>query len=444
MSTTFVYKVRLYPNIEQEDLIKETFSCSRFVYNKLLENVNNNYKAKLNNKEPAYIKISDIKSEYVFLKKVDSTALCSSWQNLQDAFKAYKRRKLNPEKYKGKLGYPVFHKKGKSKDSYRTNNINNSIRIELGKLRLPKLGLINAVLHRKIKGEIKSVTVSQNSCKEYYASISTKQRKITIPKITKDPKDKNILGIDMSLSNFAVLSNKTITKFVNHYKMYENKIAKAHKSISRKKKYSNRREKAKLKLSKLSNKVSNRTKDFLHKLSFDIAKNYDVVVVEDIDLIEMSNKNKSFKLGKSVYSINFGMFREMLEYKLKNKGKEFVKADKWFPSTQLCNMCGYKNKETKDLSIRKWKCPSCHASHDRDLNAAINLENWYRSMNDIALVRCLSVADATSETLNDQGSYSEKNVGFETKANLIKTTECQLLLFNDDLSVLQASVFAPR
>jgi len=438
------YKVRLYPNKEQETLIQETFSCSRFVYNKLLENANNNYKAKLINKLPIHITIPDIKTEHAFLKKVDSTALCSSWQNLQEAFKAYKRRKTNPEKYKGKLGYPTFHKKGKSKDSYRTNNVNNSIRIEVGKLRLPKLGVIQSVLHRKIKGEIKSVTVSQNSCKEYYASISTRQKsKISVSIIKKDPKDKKILGIDMSLSNFAVLSNKAITKFVNHYKQNEYKIAKAHKNLSKKKKYSNRRNKAKLKLSKITNKVANKSKNFLHKISFDVANNYDVVVVEDIDLVEMADKTKKFKFGKSVYSINFGMFRDMLQYKLENRGKEFAKANKWFPSSQLCNVCGYRNKETKDLNIRKWGCPSCHAKHDRDLNAALNLENWYRNQNNILQVKC-EVADATSETLNAQGSCSEKNKSLVKTKDLRKTTECQDTSLDVSLSVLQASLFMAR
>ena len=378
------------------------------------------------------------------MKIVDSHSLCSAHKNLENAFDCYKRKKANPEKYKGKFGYPVFHKKGKSKDSYRTNNTNEAIRLEDGKLRLPKLGLIDAVLHRKIKGEIKSVTVSQNTCKEYYASIITKQKqKISNPTITKDPQDKKILGIDMSLTNFAVLSNKAITKFVNHYKYNEDIIAKAHKNLSRKKKYSIRREKAKLKLSKITNKVANKSKDFLHKLTFDIANNYDVVVVENIDLVEMADKTNKFKFGKSVYTINFGMFREMLKCKLENRGKEFVKADKWFPSTQLCSCCGYKNTGLKNLSIREWKCPICHAKHERDDNSTINLVNHYKDLHAIAHVRWSGVADATSETLNDQ-AISEKNMDHAKcdMIDLIKTTECQSSLFdNDDLSVLQASSF---
>lgn len=360
------YKVRLYPTLEQQNLINRTFGCVRKVWNLMRDDYINSYeetgKGKI--KTPA-----KYKGEYEYLKEVDSFALLNAQMNLQTAYKNFfeglkgKRRKV---------GYPKIKSRKNSKRRYTTNNNNGQVRIQDGKLRLPKVGLVKAVFHRYVKGNIKSVTVSQNARGHYYASILTEQEPLVVQRLVND--NEKVVGIDMSFSDLAVLSDGTKPKYPRWYRQLEKKLAKAQRELARKKKGSANREKARRKVAIVHDKILNQRKDFLHKLSYRIAEEFDVAVVEDIDLQAMA---QALKFGKSVHDMGFGMFRTFLEYKLGERLKTFVKADRWFASSQTCSKCGNKNPEMKNLAVREWSCSSCGTEHDRDVNAAKNLVNWY-------------------------------------------------------------------
>lgn len=370
------YKYRIYPNEEQIVLLHKTFGCVRWIYNHLLDEKNALYKetgtGKINT--PAHFK-----KENDWLKEVDSLALCNAQINLQKAFTNFFAKCKQGIKEKG---FPKFKSKKTSKKSYTTNNVNDSIRIEDGKLRLPKLGLIKTVFHRYCKGTIKSVTVSQNSSGHYYTSILTEEN-ITPKTYVFSPNEK-VEAIDMSFSECGIMSEETKNKFQRFYRLSEKKISKANKELHRKVKGSNNRNKARIKLSKVYEKVKNQRNDFLNKLSCELSEKFDVIVVEDIN---MQNMSKCLHNGKSVGDIAFGTLRNMLEYKLTERGKKLVKTPKYFPSTQLCSECGYKNESLKDISIREYACPNCGVFHNRDRNAVQNLLNWYKTKN---------ITDATS------------------------------------------------
>jgi len=363
------YRVRLYPTPKQAQLMHRTFGCVRKVYNLMRDDYKLSYeetgKGKI--KTPA-----KYKNEYPFLKEVDSMALCNAQVNLQSAFSRF----FDGIKKGKPVGYPKIKTRKNTPFRYTTNNGKacSSIRIEKSALRLPKLNFVKAKFHRYIPGTIKSVTVEMTPSGKYYASILVEQK----PKITvkEEPKEEKVVGIDMSLSDLAVLSDGTKPKYPRWYRQSEKKLSKAQRQLSRKKKGSANREKQRKKVARIHEKISEQRKDFLHKLSYRIAESYDVAVVEDINLRGMAG---ALKLGKSVNDAGFGKFREYLEYKLEERLKTFVKADRWFASSQTCSCCGTKNPETKNLSVRVWVCPTCETTHDRDVNAALNLVNWYKT-----------------------------------------------------------------
>ena len=385
------WEFRIYPTKEQEIFINKTIGCSRFVYNKLLEKIQISYKetGKFNLQTPA-----SLKEENSFLKEVDSLALANSQMNLKQGLSNFSKNKKKGQ------GFPKFKSKKGHKQNYTTNNISNSIRIENGKLRLPKLGLIKVAFHRQVKGDIKSVTVKRTKTGKYFVSILTELENKPIYKDSS--KEKKVLGIDYSSHDFAVYSSGEIANPPHSYRKYEKKLAKEQKKLSRRSKkkiegeFSKRREKQRLKVAKIHEKISNIRKDFIEKESTMIANIYDVIVVEDLNL---RNISRSLKLGKSTMDNGFGMFRTRLEQKLEQRGKEFIKADKFYPSSQLCSNCGYKNTEVKNLSIREWECPNCHSIHDRDINAAINLELYYTSATDEIYARGDSVRLQTVQPL---------------------------------------------
>ena len=389
------YKYRIYPSKDQEVLIQKTFGCVRYVYNELLKETISLYKEAKEHKINNYAHLKDI--DHVWLKEVDAFALNNSRSNLFDAFSGFFKRLK--EGKKGKLlGFPKFHSKKSDRQSYTTNNTNKltTIRIENKKLRLPKLGLIETVFHRYCPGTIKSVTVSQNANRHYYASILTEQPDKIIS--VNQPRDK-VLGLDMSFSDCVVPSDGTFetrTKFQRFTRQSEKKLAKAQRRLSRKQKGSKNREKARVKVAQVHDKIKCQRNDFLNKLSYQIAENYDVVVIENVN---MSQLGQLWNNGKSAYDIGFGTLRSMLNYKLADRGKFLVKAPKFYPSSQLCSNCGFQNKALKNLSIREWVCPVCGAHHDRDVNAARNLVKWYKTSSTDVSSGIYAYGDTSSTTL---------------------------------------------
>jgi putative transposase len=353
------YKFRLLPNAEQIVLINKTFGCVRFVYNNLLADRNAYYHSTGGTLKK---EVSEYKQDHDFLKEVDSLALANSKINLETSFKNF---------FEHRSKFPKFHKKGKN-DSYTTNMVNGNIEIVQHGIKLPKLGVVKAKLHRTIgKDEtIKSCTISRVADK-YYIAVITELPKINVPKV--DPKsvpDSRVVGFDFSVPHFYVDSFGNQIEYPKYYRQMENKLKKEQKRLSKKVYKSNNYYKQLRKVQKLHAKVMNQRKDFLHKLSNDLVKNYDILCFEDLDL---SALKKSLRLGKSISDEGFGMFRTFVQYKAERAGKHFVKLNKWYASTKTCSHCGYKNDEIT-LETREWYCPNCNTYHLRDHNAAINIK----------------------------------------------------------------------
>ena len=304
------------------------------------------------------------KEEYPFLKEVDSLALANAQINLEKAFKNFFK---NPQHY----GFPKFKKK-KDKQAYTTNNVNNNIKIdfEKGLLYLPKINNgIKIETHRKFNGKIKSATITKTKSGNYYVSILAETD--DIKNKTNQPKNK-CCGIDLGLKEFAVITDDTGTYKIKHPKHLlkaERKLKRLQRALDRKQKGSKNREKARIKLAKQHEYVANLRDDFLHKLSKTIVDDNQVIVVEDLNVKGMQQNPY---LSKSISDSGFGKFLRYLEYKAKWYGRDFIVADRFYPSSKLCNVCGYKHKELK-LSDRYWSCPECGTYHDRDINASINL-----------------------------------------------------------------------
>jgi putative transposase len=314
------------------------------------------HKETLNNTPAQY------KTEFEWLKDVDSMALCNVQMNLQKAFKSFFS---NP-----KIGFPKFKAKHKSRKSYTTNNIRNSIKLSSRGLKLPKLhDYVKIKLHRQIPSDyrIKSVTVSQTPSGKYYVSILCEYESQVLA-----VEPATFLGLDFSMKELYVASDGTSAQYPRYYRQAQKRLAREQRKLSKCENGSNNRNRQRLKVAKLHEKVANQRRDFLHKLSNRLARDYDCVCIEDLDMRAMA---QALNFGKSVSDNGWGTFTTFLQYKLEDLGKRLVKVDRFFASSQTCSRCGYRNPETKNLSIRAWDCPECGAHHDRDVNASINIKN---------------------------------------------------------------------
>lgn len=357
------YKFRLYPNKEQKVYFAKAFGSVRFIYNQMLAERKALYeqykddKAMLKKHVPKTY--SDWKKEYVWLYEIDNLALANAQLQLRTAFKNFFRDK--------KIGYPKFRSKKSHRNSYTTNNQGNNIRIENKKINLPKIGWVCVKQHRQIplNHKIKTVTISHNPSGKYYASILTEYEiKPSIIKLDK----LMALGLDYSSPHFYVDSQGIVADAPHFYREAEKFLAREQRKLSRMVRGSNNYNKQKLKVAVMHEHVANCRKDWLHKKSEELAKKWDYICVEDINLRGMAS---SLKLGKSTNDNGFGMFRTFLNYKLAERGKKLIKIDKWFPSSKTCSSCGYIN-DALTLKDREWNCV-CGIHHLRDVNAAINI-----------------------------------------------------------------------
>ena len=357
------YKVRLYPNEDQQIFFAKSFGCTRFIWNKMLADKIEHYtqtKTELKNTPAQY------KKEFEWLKEVDSLALANVQQNLRSAYSKF---------FKGS-GFPKFKKKGQ-RDSYTTNNQKGTVAITTNSVKLPKIGHINAKFPSVINGLIKSATISRAPSGKYFVSLLVET---VVEPFTKT---KSNIGIDLGLTHFIVLSDgskvanpKFLSKLQNKLTREQKILAKrclVAKSHQRKLSDSRNYQKQKLKVAKVYEKITNTRKDFLHKLSINIIKNHDVIAIEDLNVKGMI-KNRN--LAKAISDSSWSTFTTMLAYKADWYGKELIKIDRWYPSSKTCSHCSHVlSKDELKLSDRSWDCKICHTHHDRDINASINILN---------------------------------------------------------------------
>lgn len=359
-------KYRIYPNKSQEELLQKTFGCCRKIWNLMLSDKINYYKE---TKKSLQRTPSKYKKEYEYLKEVDSLALANVQLNLQTAYKNFFRDK--------KIGFPKYKSAKKSKKTYTTNNQKGTIQVIDNKIKLPKIGEIKAKIHKRAEENwnIKSATISQEKDGSYYASILYEYNK----EIVKIEITDKVLGLDYKSDGLYTDSEGNTCGSPKYYKKSQKKLSRLQRKLSKKEKGSKNRDKSRLKVAKLQNHISNQRMDFLHKESTRIANLYEVVCVESLDMKAMSNKG--FGNGKATLDNGYGAFQNMLEYKLQDRGKYFVKVDKWYASSQICSNCG--NKKQMKLSERRYVC-ECGNNIDRDINAAINIKNEGLRMLEIA------------------------------------------------------------
>ena len=348
------YKYRIYPDAEQMQFFAKCFGCVRFVYNRMLSDRIEHYNLtgkSLNNTPAQY------KSEFTWLKEVDSLALANAQMNLNTAYRNFFRDKSN--------GFPKFKSKKNNNFSYTTNNQKGTIYIENGCIKLPKLkSPVKIRQHRSFEGVIKSCTISKAPSGKYHISI------LVETEIQKLPASDMRVGIDVGIKDFAVLSNGEAYKNPKHLRKSEKRLAKLQRDLSRKQIGSSNRNKARIKVAKLHEKIANQRMDFLHKKSTEIIRENQAIVIEDL---KVKNLMKNHNLAKSIAEVSWSRFREMLDYKSRWYGRELIIAPPDYPSSQLCSDCGNRSSQTKDLACRVYVCPECGLEIDRDYNASLNL-----------------------------------------------------------------------
>lgn len=360
-------KYRLYPTTEQCIMFAKTFGCCRKVYNLMLSNKISSYQE---SGSFAFVTPAMYKKDYPYLREVDSLALANVQLNLQRAFKA-----CFDKSRKKRSGFPKFKSAKHSRKAYTTNNQRGTVAVMENAVKLPKIGKVRAAIHRNPEEDwiLKSVTVSQESDGKYYASVLFEYEKAVTPVPVSD----NAIGLDYASDGLYVDDNGNVGTNHKYYRESHRKLAKAQRRLSRMKGSRKGEEKSRnyikhsRKVNKIHRHIANQRLDNLHKLSTEIANRYDIVCVESLDMRAMANK--SFGNGKATMDNGYGLFLDLLEYKLKDRGKYLVRVDKWFPSSQICHNCGTMHSEMKNLRVRTMRC-NCGLLMNRDRNAAINIK----------------------------------------------------------------------
>lgn len=363
------YKFRLYPNTTQEILLNKTFGCVRYAWNQSVTNFLSYDKE--TNPKPVFKTSTELRNEIEWMKEVSASAI----QQKEIDFKEFKNQLFNTKR-KTKLGFPKFKKKS-NRQSYRLPN--QKFKIANSKIQLEKIGRVKFIQDRDFPEYFKfmNVTISKNSSGEYYASILIEQE------INYKPKTNKECGIDVGIKSFSVQSDGIEVDNPKYFSKSQTKLKRLQQHFSKKQKGSKRREKCRLKIAKLHQKIVNQRGWFLHNYSIYLIENYDRVFIEDLDVKGLLEKKQ---LSKHISDASWSKFFSMLQYKADWYGKVVIKVDRYYASSKTCG-CGVKNENLK-LSDRIWTCSSCGIENKRDELASKNiLKEGRRSLDDQALAK---------------------------------------------------------